>query len=137
MVEELLSLASLLARDPLMVSEVIAHIGSVIHDYESNVLIEPSDSQFSEAHVVRNIDLETFEPIDTPSHVVLMLAEPIEVEDLTQAFGKYDRFEAEEKVPPQLIFYLDMTGQPYSVALIADVEVDRVIEITVRRDKRC
>ena len=136
MVKELQELAALLARDPLTINDVIEHIGSVTHDYESNVLLSPNDSHFSEAHVVRQIDLKTFEPVDTPSHVILILAEPPEVEILVQAFGEYDRFEAEEYVPPQLYFYPDMTGQPYSVALIADIEGDRVIEITIRRDNR-
>jgi len=136
MLAALQTLASLLARDPLTVDHVIEQLGTVTHDYGGNVLLAPRDPLFKEANVVREIDLTTLEPSNTPAHVTLTPVEPPSVETLAQTLGTYAQIPAKEKIPPQVIFYLDMPGQPYTIVLIAVVKEDRAVKITLRRDIR-
>lgn len=136
MIPALRALASLLAADPLTVNEVSDQLGTVTHDFGANVMLAPRDPLFKEASVVRGIDPTTLKPSPTPAHVTLTPAEPPALETLTQAFGPATRVPAEEKIPPQAIFYLEMPGQPYTVALIAEVQQRRVTRITLRRDQR-
>ena len=136
MIEALELLASLLARGPLTVEEVIKQLGTVISDYKPNVLGEPSDPLFKEANVVRGIDLTSFEPSNTPVHIDLTPLHPPTIETLAQTFGKYRQIPAEEYFPERLIFYLDMPDHPYTVSLIACVRQGYAAEITLRRDIR-
>lgn len=136
MLAALQALASLLARDPLTVDEVVEQLGTVTHDYGGNVLLKPRNPLFKEASVVRGIDSATLEPSNTPAHVTLTPVEPPSVNTLAQMFGAYRHIPAREKIAPQVIFYLDMPGQPYAVALIAEVREERAVKITLRRDRR-
>jgi hypothetical protein len=136
MVEELESIAALLARDPLTVRQVVERLGTATIDYGSNVLVAPNNPLFREANVVRQLDRATFHPIDVPDHVYLTPAEPTPVVELSHAFGTYREVPSLHEDPPELIFYLEMRGQPYAVALIARVQGEHAIEITLRRDMR-
>jgi hypothetical protein len=136
MVEDLESIATLLARDPLTVRQVVERLGTVITDYGSNVLVAPSSPLFREANIVRQVDRTTFDPIDVPAHIYLTPAEPPLMDELASAFGTYREVPSLHEDPPELIFYLEMRGQPYAVALIARVQGDRAIELTLRRDIR-
>jgi hypothetical protein len=136
MLAALQALASMLARDPLTVNQVVEELGTVTHDYGANVLLTPHDPLFKEASVVRGIDLTSFEPTDTPAHVALTPVEPPTLETLIRTFGTHTRIPAEEKIPPQVIFYLDMPSQPCTVALIARIRKGRAVTLTLRRDRR-
>lgn len=136
MIEELESIAALLARDPLTVRQVVERLGTATMDYGSNVLVAPSSPLFREANVVRQVDRTTFHPIDVPDHVYLTPAEPAPIAELSGAFGTYQEVPSVHEDPPELIFYLEMRGQPYAVALIARVQDERATEITLRRDVR-
>jgi|WetSurMetagenome_2_1015567.scaffolds.fasta_scaffold125405_1 hypothetical protein len=136
MIAVLQELASLLARDSLTVDQIIAKLGTVLHDYGSNILVTTSNLLFKEANVVREINLATLEPSNAPAHVILTPAEPVSLKILARAFGEYKNVPAKEKIPSKVIFYLEMPGQPYSVALIAEVENSRALKITLRRDVR-
>jgi hypothetical protein len=136
MLAALQALAALLARDPLTVDETVEQLGTVTHDYGVNVLLMPRDPLFKEANVVRGIDPATHRQSDTPAHVEVTPVEPPAVETLAEAFGTYRRVPGEEKTPNKVIFYLDMPGQPCTVALIAAVKKGRAVKITLRRDRR-
>ena len=79
MIEELQSIATFLAHDPLTVREVVERLGTVIEDYGSNVLVTPNSPLFREANVVRQVDRTTFDPIDVPDHVILKPVGPLPV----------------------------------------------------------
>lgn len=134
MLAALQALAALLARDPLTVDDLIEYLGTVMQDYGANVVLRPRESAFQEASIVRGVKAVGFGPSTVPAHVTLTPVEPPTVETLAQAFGTYTRIPAEAKVPPQVIFYLDLPGQPRSVALIAEVKQGRAVRITLRRD---
>ena len=137
MLAALRELASVLARDPLTVDDVIAHLGgTVTHDYGANVVLAPRDPAFREASIVRGLDVATRQQSTAPAHVDLTPAELPTIETLAHAFGTYTEIPGEEKVPPQVIFYLDMPGQPYTVALIAEVKHGHAVRLTLRRDRR-
>lgn len=136
MIEELESIAALLARDPLTAGQVVERLGTVTTDYGSNVLVAPSSPLFREANVVRQVDRTTFHPIDVPDHVYLTPATPTPIAELSEAFGTYREVPSLHEDPPELIFYLEMRGQPYAVALIARVQAECAVEITLRRDMR-
>lgn len=136
MLKALGALASFLARDPLTVAQVVAELGTVTHDYRPNVIVAPFNPLFREANVVRGIDLATRKHGDSPALVELVPAEPPAVEELEAAFGAYTPIPAEDKgVLPQAIFYLEMPEQPCMIALIAAVQGERAVAITLRRDK--
>ena len=63
-------------------------------------------------------------------------AEPPTVKALADAFGPYKKLPPMKKLEKKIIFYLDLTGQPYTVALMASIKDDLVEEITLRRDQR-
>ena len=129
-------LASFLAQDPLTVDQVVAELGAVTHNYRPNVILAPFDPLFREANVVRGIDLVTRKHGERPALVELVPAEPPAVEELEAAFGAYTPIPAEDKgVLPQAIFYLTMPPAPVMIALIAAVQEERAVVITLRRDK--
>ena len=136
MITALKALASLLARDPLTVDEVIEQLGKVTKNYTWNVLLTPHNPVFKEVSVGRAVDSATRKPANIPSYVEVTPTEPPAIEILAQAFGTYKRIPAEKKVPPQAIFYLDISGQPYTIALIADIKDNHATRIALRRDKR-
>jgi hypothetical protein len=109
----------------------------VIEDYGGNVLLTPRDPQFSEANLVRRVNLTTLEPADEVAHLELTPAEVPTLESLATAFGDYSMVPAEDKgMLPLAIFYLDRPGRPVNIALIAEVKNDLVRRITLRRDPR-
>jgi hypothetical protein len=128
------ALALLLAREAVTVDEVVAHLGSVTHDYGANLLIAPRDASFTEANLVRGLDPATRHAADVPAHVEITPAEPPTIEALSRTFGTPVAVPAEERVPPRAIFYLDLPGQPRGVALIAHVKEGRAVRLTLRRD---
>jgi hypothetical protein len=137
MIAALEALAALLARDPLTVDDVIAHLGPARHDYGANVVLAPRDPSFTEANVMRDLDSAARKHTATPALVTLTPAEPPAVKTLAEHFGPYHTIPAEDKgIPPQVIFYLDQPGQPRAVALIAEVRDGRAARITLRRDQR-
>ena len=136
LIEELESIATLLADDPLTARQVVERLGTVSEDYGSNVLVAPGSPLFREANVVRDVDRTTFDPVDIPDHLYLTPTVPPLVDALTAAFGMYDEVPSLHGEPPELIFYLEMRGQPYAAALIARVQDDRAVELVLRRDIR-
>lgn len=136
MIAELKNIATLLASDPLTVQQVIAQLGAVTTDYGSNVLVAPNNPLFREAEVVRKVDLNTFDPLDTPANIHLTPVEPMPVAQLTGAFGAFHKYPARRKQLPTMVFDLDVGGQPCAVALIASIKDDQVVELTLRRDIR-
>lgn len=136
MIAEIQAIICLLASDPLTVDTVVRKLGTVTDNYSGNVLIKPYDPQFKEANVVREIDQTTGKHLNIPSLVDLTPLDPPKVETLVQAFGAYKRAAPNRHLPPRIIFYLNMSGRPYTITLIADIKDDRAVLIGLRRDKR-
>jgi hypothetical protein len=125
-----------MGSDPLFVDEMIDKIGVIIEDYGPNALLKPRDSLFSAAEIVRCPGSTSLVPNNTPSHIILTPAEPPAIETLMQAFGEYQKLPNRKPFPPRVIFYLDLPGCPYTVALIAEVRQGLATKIILRRDKR-
>ncbi len=136
MTEELESIAAFLASDPLTIHQIVERLGTATTDYGSNILITPSNTLFLEANVVRQVSRTTLDPINVLSHVDLTPSEPPSVGELSSAFGKYHEAPSLHDDPPELIFYLEMHGQPFAVTLIAQIKEDRAVALTFRRDVR-
>jgi len=129
-------MASKLADGSVTVSSLIAQFGTVSQEYRGNTVLTPSDKQFRSIDVVRALDRTSRKPSDVPAHVDLEPVQAVGMETLTGAFGDYTLVPAEEKVPDQAVFYLDMPGKECKVALIAALKDDKVVRITLRRDRR-
>ena len=136
MLAALQRLISLLATDPLTVSQVVDALGPVGQDHGASVAVAPADPAFEEVIVARAIDLTTRQPFDVPALVRLVPAEPPALEALAEAFGTYREIPPEDRgQPPQAIFYLRPSEGPCLVALIAEVREGQAVSITLRRDK--
>jgi hypothetical protein len=136
MLEKIKELALFLAVDPLTADQVIEHLGKVVQDFGGNVTIQPRDPFFKTAGLVRELDMTTLKTTNRPAAVILTPTDPLTLKSLTVAFGPYQQIPAEERVPPQVIFYLDLPGRPYTVALIGEVKGNRVVRLSLRRDIR-
>lgn len=136
MIEALKALAALLARDPVTAAEVVLHLGTVKTDYGTNVRIVPRSDLFQEANVVREINPETYEPMDVPRNVHLTPGQPVTLKQLSAAFGPYQEVPSLDEHDREVLFHLDMPGQPRPVALIARLKGRRCVELTLRRDIR-
>jgi hypothetical protein len=136
MLAALRSLVDWMGSDPLYVDEMVERMGSIIEDYGPNVLLRPFDPMFSTVNIVRCLDPATSAPTNTPAHLILTPVEPPPLKSLSEAFGEYREVPMRSPFPPRVIFYLDMLGSPYTVALIAEVQDGKATHITLRRDKR-
>jgi hypothetical protein len=135
MLAALEALASFLAHEPLTVDEVVEHLGTVSHDYSGNVLVAPHNPLFAEANVVRAIDPETRRPGEVPAHVQLTPVEAPAVETLVEAFGDYRRVRGRGKrAKPRALFSLETPQGVCKIVLIAELEKERAVRITLRRD---
>lgn len=136
MITELQAIASLLLCNP-SVDQVIALLGTVSKNYTPNVIVKPYNPQFKEANVTRSLDQTTSKYINHPDLIELMPVEPPTVEALAQAFGEY-----QEEIPTgdgnlmQFVFRLNQYNEKYTIIMIADVDDDRAVKITLFRDKR-
>jgi len=130
MLNEIQNFIRLLARNPLTVSEVIAHSGEIQEDYGSNVLVRSRLPDFTEMNIVRRYGAEEI------ANVVFTLREPVPASTLEKRFGMSQRIAREERQPPQMIFYLPQPDMPCDIALIAALKGEMATDITLRRDPR-
>ncbi len=129
-------LAYFLAGEPLTADQIIEQLGKVIQDFGGNVTIQPRDPFFKTAGLVRELDPATLKSTNRPALISLAPTDPLTLKSLAGAFGPYQQIPAEDRVPPQVIFYLDLPGRPYTVALIGEVKGNRVVRLMLRRDIR-
>jgi hypothetical protein len=133
-------LCATLSRARLTVREVADSLGTIVQDQGGHlaVTVQPRDPAFTRAVIAR--DSQTGEP----AHVELSLAAAIAVAALRQAFGELTVVPvARAGKPTGIIFRVDHAGQPYTCAILADVQPGQrdiaqsmVSALTVRRDVR-
>lgn len=134
MISALQELANLLSSDPVVVDDVVAHLGTVTETYSGNVVLMPEDPVFTSGNIVHKVGGTI------PAHVVLTLAETISLKILAETFGSYKIPPQDRGVPPKALFSLDMPKKPYRIKLIATLtgrgDDSDVTAVTLRRDMR-
>ncbi|HLP91514.1 MAG TPA: hypothetical protein VK184_23385 [Nostocaceae cyanobacterium] len=117
MIAELQAIASFMASQPLTVDAAVKEFGTVQQDYSSNVIVKPYNSLFQEISIVRKINQSTGKYTDFVNTVHFKPANPPTVETLVQAFGNYRRGAPKSKLPPNIVFRLDLPDKPYKISI--------------------
>jgi hypothetical protein len=131
MIASLESVIALVTRDPLTAAEVAHALGQIEKDDPDNISVKPTtDPAFTEAHVVRLYGSQEVTGVE------LTLAKPLSLDELSQKFGEYHRIPAVEKLPEQVVFYVDPPGKPCTAAVIAALEGTQSRVVMIRRDIR-
>ena len=136
MIELLRELATLLARDPLTVDDVVERLGPVVQDTDYNLLIDPRNPLLGGVNLVRLMDQHTLEPGETPAFLELTPAEPLALGSLEQMFGVSKTIwpDHEEELPQAIFEQPVATSLSHETVLIAAVDDGRVLSLTLRRD---
>lgn len=139
MIETIRTVAGLLTRDAVTVSEVAAAIGEVQGGGQPGVPIRvaPRDPGVKDVRVARNGES------DEPSHVDLAPAEPFPMSGLVTAFGPFrevPRLPA-AAAPPRVCFNFEPAGPHHGATIFASYREASggpakamVVAVMVRRD---
>jgi uncharacterized protein YqfB (UPF0267 family) len=131
MIESIEKVIAVVTRDPLTALEVARALGQIEQDLAGSITVKPSsDPAFTEAKVVRQFGTEAFASVE------LTLAKPLSLDALSQKFGEYHRIPAVDKLPEQVVFYVDPPGKPCTAAVIAALDGTQSRSVVIRRDIR-
>ncbi len=142
MIETLWEICQVLSTAPLSAQEVAQRLGKILQNPDGNapIIIQPNNVSFKEAMIVREMDT------NEPASVEFTLSKPGEL-SLSALRDRFGNYSITPKIhfnsPIKVLFYVDITGSPYTCAIIAqiqpgDQELDDglLTAVTIRRDIR-
>lgn len=119
-----------LSSDDLTMSSMVNYLGDIEQEYAGSIHVHSDNDNFSRISVVKSAQT------GMPAHVRLELSDSLSVTDLHQHFGDFQEVRVGYDEPKTLQFNTDTDDSAFKIVLLAEVEHDAVVAITLRRDKQ-